>query len=134
MSEHVDPTKVMVNGAAVALLTSMFKSIKEDLAATEERLIKTMEDKFLMHESVHGKEDSAALHEHKRLGDAIHFLEQWRHEETMNRKVRDAKRAGQMWLPLTTYSIVSRHWKVGIAVIAAATGAFAAGSADIVNM
>lgn len=134
MSEHVDPTKVMVNGAAVALLTSMFKSIKDDLAATEERLVKAMEDKFAAHESVHGKEDTAAIEEHKKLGEAIHALDQWRHEETIKRKISDAKRAGQMWLPLTTYSIVSKHWKVGLAVIAAATGAFAAGSADIVSI
>lgn len=125
MSEQPDPHKVMLNGAAVSLLTHMFNGLKADLAQTEERLMRHLEARFDAHEEIHTKDDDSALSEHTRMKERINHLEGWTRDMDVSNQLRSARRDGQLWLPMTVSQIVERHWKIVAAIIAAIGSAVA---------
>lgn len=112
-----DPSKVMVNGAALAFMTALIAEVRTDLRATEERLGKQITGVFAMHAEEHDEDRVDELEWRKRTRDRLTDLEKAELADDTAAALRAERRAGRRDVIAVPIGFVERHHRALLLVI-----------------
>lgn len=125
---------VVVNGAAINLISQLVESVRFDMRSMEERVNEKIDERFDSHEELHETIRSGDLEFQRRTRERIAGLERQEIEETKDEAVREARRQGQLSVFTGLARIgtgVERYGKLIVLVIAGGITALLAGFGNI---
>lgn len=113
MAADQDPTKVVVNGAALNFMTTLVDGLRRDMALTEERLTRRIDRAFADHAEDHDIDRADELEWRKRTRDRLTGLEKAEIAEQLVEATAKGVLVGRWQAVHAASSFMRAHgWKV----------------------
>jgi hypothetical protein len=111
-----NPKQVLVNGAAVGLISALVESVRDDMRSMEERVTATMAVYWDAHNDLHDRQEIQEMDTARRTRERLTSLERWQIAEQISDAAETARIAGQQsfYRGVIGFLVTNERWLLSI--------------------
>jgi hypothetical protein len=111
-----NPKQVLVNGAAVGLISALVESVREDMRAMEGRVSGSMNAYWTAHDELHDRQDIVEMDTARRVRERLTELEKWQTGEQTRLAVEAARAEGRrsVYRMVITFVTTNERWLMSL--------------------
>jgi uncharacterized Zn finger protein len=111
-----NPKQVLVNGAAVGLISALVESVRDDMRSMEERVTATMAVYWDAHNDLHDRQEIQEMDNARRTRERLSSLERWQIAEQIAAAAEVARIAGEQsfYRGATNFLVTNQRWLLSL--------------------